>query len=362
VTTEAIQGPPEGSLSFEEIYQRFGNDLPSWILRFGVQAADVPDLRQDVLVRVWRERLLIPSDTKAARLAMFKIARETVKPYRRRIIRRSRHAVDAEPAELSAPGSVEDAEALWVDLMAAIDALPAPYRDVVMECDVAGYSIAEAAARMGQCENTVWAQLRRGRNKVRARLRGSNDEQRAALIFPFLPLLSDDYGRAIMSAIFSAEARILVPGAAHGAPSSGGPQEPPPPPPLPVVPWFAGPFVGAGASAAACVPNAALVAIVMCLLLPRGEAIWARAGLWLPSLAGLADGPGAALALPACAPVEPPSPPPAQRVSLPTRARPYSPPNGRGSRLNEPDLTGDARARVRDEWDVRVTRVSLQQE
>ncbi|UQA57069.1 RNA polymerase sigma factor [Polyangium aurulentum] len=368
MTTEAIQDPPEGSLSIGEIYQRFGKDLPSWLLRFGVLAADVPDLRQDVLVRVWRERLVIPRETRAARLAMFKIARETVKPHRRRMVRRSRHVVDADPAELSAPGSVEEAEALCVDLMAAIDTLAEPYREVVMECDVAGYSIAEVAARTGQSENTVWAQLRRGRSKVRARLIGSKEDQRAALIMPFMPLFSDDYGRAVMSAIFSAEGRIPVPRPAHGTPFSGGPREPPPPPPPPppVFPWLAGPAAAAGANAAAWVAIAAAAAVVVSLLLPRGAADWARAGLWLPTLAGIVGGSGAVSSPPACVPVEPPSPPQAPGASspptVPVRARPSSSPGAGASRTKEADLTGDARARVRDEWDVRVTRVSLQQE
>lgn len=366
MNTEAIQHPSEGSLTIEEIVQRFGNDLPSWLLRFGVLPADVPDLRQDVLVRVWLERLSIPRETRAARLAMFKLARETVKPHRRLMARRARHVADVDPAGLSAPGSEEEREALWVDLLEAIDALGEPYRTVVMECDIAGRSRKEVADKLRLNESTVRWYLARGRVKVRARLSGATNEERAALLFPFLPLVSDEYSRAVMAAIYSAEGRIPVPGPAGCAPFAGGPREPPPPPPPPPTPppsfpWLAGPVDPSLSNAAGWIGFAAAAAVVLwLLLLPRGTVDFARVGLWVPPVPGVGGGVGAMSSPPLEELSAETTQPHAQRPSSPPKASALAPPNSRRSPVKGPGLTEDASARVGDAWDLRARRISFQ--
>jgi RNA polymerase sigma-70 factor (ECF subfamily) len=66
------------------------------------------------------------------------------------------------------------------DVLAAVRALPDPYRDVVLAVDVAGYSYADAAELLDIPVGTVMSRLYRGRQRVirtiegdRPRLRGS---------------------------------------------------------------------------------------------------------------------------------------------------------------------------------------------
>lgn len=59
------------------------------------------------------------------------------------------------------------------DIIAVIQSLPAPYNAVVYLHDCEGYTLKEIAKLLGRKENTVGAQLRRGREKLRMELQES---------------------------------------------------------------------------------------------------------------------------------------------------------------------------------------------
>jgi RNA polymerase sigma-70 factor (ECF subfamily) len=60
-----------------------------------------------------------------------------------------------------------------LDLHAAVDAMPARYREVFLLHDVEGFSHREIASLLGIAEGTSKSQLTRGRHWLRARLDGS---------------------------------------------------------------------------------------------------------------------------------------------------------------------------------------------
>ena len=51
-------------------------------------------------------------------------------------------------------------------MLAAVDALPGSYREVILAVDVAGYSYAETAAALDVPVGTVMSRLYRGRQAV----------------------------------------------------------------------------------------------------------------------------------------------------------------------------------------------------
>ena len=75
---------------------------------------------------------------------------------------------DVKESELS-----EEQDAKAAEIIAMIQALPPPYNAVVYLHDCEGYTLREIADILGKKENTIGAQLRRGREKLRMELTDS---------------------------------------------------------------------------------------------------------------------------------------------------------------------------------------------
>jgi RNA polymerase sigma factor (sigma-70 family) len=154
--------------------QPHGSALKEYIRHAFPSLPDVEDVVQESYLRLWRQRAVEP--IRSARAFLFSVAqRIAIDGLRRR--RRSPvesvatltalNVADETPA---APDRLDDDEKIAL-LIAAIDALPARCREVVILRKLKLLSQRETAAQLGISEKGVENQLARGLERCRAHLR-----------------------------------------------------------------------------------------------------------------------------------------------------------------------------------------------
>jgi RNA polymerase sigma-70 factor, ECF subfamily len=128
--------------------------------------ADAEDLVQETFVAVLRRPRLLRSDDDIGYL--LRVLRNTFYSRYRAESRRPRAADLAEHEELPEPrtGLAPDAMVASREVLAAVAALPEPYREAVAAVDLAGLSYREAAAALNTREGTIMSRLHRGRAQV----------------------------------------------------------------------------------------------------------------------------------------------------------------------------------------------------
>jgi RNA polymerase sigma-70 factor (ECF subfamily) len=128
--------------------------------------ADAEDLVQETFVAVLRRPRLLRSDDDIGYL--LRVLRNTFYSRYRAESRRPRAADLAEHEELPEPraGLAPDAIAASREVLAAVAALPEPYREALAAVDLAGLSYREAAAVLDTREGTIMSRLHRGRAQV----------------------------------------------------------------------------------------------------------------------------------------------------------------------------------------------------
>lgn len=165
---------------FAEEVQPHGSDLKSYIRRAFPTLPDVEDVVQESYLRIWRQRAVEP--IRSARALLFTLAqRIAVDGLRRR--RRSPVEYVASVAALTvaddkpaAPDRLEEEEKIAL-LVAAIDALPARCREVVIFRKLKLLTQRETALRLGISEKGVEHQLARGIERCRAHLQRHGAER-----------------------------------------------------------------------------------------------------------------------------------------------------------------------------------------
>jgi RNA polymerase sigma-70 factor, ECF subfamily len=128
--------------------------------------ADAEDLVQETFVAVLRRPRLLRSDDDVGYL--LRVLRNTFYSRYRAESRRPRTADLGEHEELPEPrpGAAPDAVAASREVLAAVAALPTPYREAVAAVDLAGLSYREAARALDTREGTIMSRLHRGRAQV----------------------------------------------------------------------------------------------------------------------------------------------------------------------------------------------------
>jgi RNA polymerase sigma-70 factor, ECF subfamily len=128
--------------------------------------ADAEDLVQETYVQVLRKPRLLRSDDDLGYL--MRVLRNTFYSRYRREARRSRdspledHEELVEGRPLAQPAAAAEAS----EVIAAVAALPEPYRETVAAVDLAGLSYKQAARALRTREGTVMSRLSRGREQV----------------------------------------------------------------------------------------------------------------------------------------------------------------------------------------------------
>ena len=128
--------------------------------------ADAEDLVQETYVQVLRKPRLLRSDDDIGYL--MRVLRNTFYSRYRSEARRPRDSPLDEHEELveGRPLAQPAAAAETAEVIAAVAALPGPFRETVAAVDLAGLSYKEAARALRTREGTVMSRLSRGREQV----------------------------------------------------------------------------------------------------------------------------------------------------------------------------------------------------
>ena len=158
---------PDGTALVEALYDEYGRGLHSYAYRFLGDAARAEDVVQEVLLRAWRNPDKVDPARGSPRGWLFTVARNVL--------------TDTWRAEQSRPREVNDERALTdqsvdaeVDRLVetwtveqALQRLTSEHRSVLIEVQLRGASVAEAAARLGIPEGTVQSRTFHGLRALR---------------------------------------------------------------------------------------------------------------------------------------------------------------------------------------------------
>ncbi|MEO6390445.1 MAG: sigma-70 family RNA polymerase sigma factor [Pyrinomonadaceae bacterium] len=145
-------------------------DLYRTALRLVRLPAEAEDLVQETFTQAWRSFDRYERGTNC-RAWLYKILFFKVDHHRRRLQTRSRFFVDADPETVVATVQPIAETQLNEDAaMAALEALPEKFRDVVLLADVREFSYQEIATTLGIPIGTVMSRLSRGRRQLREKL------------------------------------------------------------------------------------------------------------------------------------------------------------------------------------------------
>ena len=152
--------------AFGELVRRHGSAVRHLLRRMGAQAAEADDVAQDALLAAF-ERI---TEFRGEGTFAGWVKRIAARQYLRRLQREKRlTALAAEEGREEADGHTGDADHR-MDLEEALKALSAPERLCVSMCYGAGLSHGEAADALNLPLGTVKSHVKRGLDKLRARL------------------------------------------------------------------------------------------------------------------------------------------------------------------------------------------------
>ncbi len=167
--TDVVRRAQAGDESaFESLYREHAGRVYALCLRMAGDAAHARDLLQDVFVQAW-ERLATYRGDAAFSTWLHRLAVNVVLMDRRLAARR-REARLPEDEEGPAPLATDAAPGLRMDLEAAIAALPAMMRQVLVLHDIEGFEHGEVATLLGIAPGTSKAHLHHARRKLREAL------------------------------------------------------------------------------------------------------------------------------------------------------------------------------------------------
>jgi RNA polymerase sigma-70 factor (ECF subfamily) len=174
VTAAAGAGAATPGLDTEAVWAEFRGRLRAFVARRISQAADVDDVVQWVLLRM-HQRLGALRGSDRVHAWLYRIARRAIADYYRRTSRR-REVPSGGAAELEAVAAAASlaAEAEVAGIRRAADCLrplverlPPPYRDAIVQADLEGVRLSEAAASARVSLSGMKSRVQRGRKLLR---------------------------------------------------------------------------------------------------------------------------------------------------------------------------------------------------
>jgi RNA polymerase sigma-70 factor (ECF subfamily) len=167
--TDLVRRAQAGDESaFESLYREHAGRVYALCLRMAGDAAHARELLQDVFVRAW-ERLQTYRGDAAFSTWLHRLAVNVVLMDRRLAARRREDRLP-EDGEGPTPVAAGAAPGLRMDLEAAIGALPAMMRQVLVLHDIEGFEHQEVASLLGIAAGTSKAHLHQARRKLREAL------------------------------------------------------------------------------------------------------------------------------------------------------------------------------------------------
>ena len=166
----SVPREPEAETSFLAVYERDLDYLYETLQGLHARPSEIEDLAQEVFLILHRKWPALDV-SRPFRPYLFGIAFRVVCAHRRR---RRREVpctdLDVEDHAVGPEQSLQSKESARV-LMAALDAVPLPRRDVVVMHDLDGFPIVEVAARLSLTRFGVYARHRKGRKELASALR-----------------------------------------------------------------------------------------------------------------------------------------------------------------------------------------------
>ena len=174
--TSSQDPPPVPDLNhakwFIEEVQPHEPHLRAYLRRVFPGVRDIDDVVQESYLRLWRKHTVAPLTS--ARAFLFRVARN----FAIDVLRRPRHdsvpdkvALDAIPDTSADPHVALNTDEFEALLVAALDALPARQRQVVMLCKLQRLPACDVATRLGLSEKTVNEHLYRGLQRLGGELK-----------------------------------------------------------------------------------------------------------------------------------------------------------------------------------------------
>jgi len=166
--------------AFGELVRRHSSAVRGLLRRMGADGATADDVAQDAFLAAFEQI----SDFRGQGAFQAWVKRIAARLYVKRWRREARDALLTDTGEgaMSAQASAEGGAATRIDLDAALATLSAPERVCVSLCYGAGLSHAEAAAALNAPLGTVKSHVKRGLDKLRARLAPEPGERREAYV------------------------------------------------------------------------------------------------------------------------------------------------------------------------------------
>ena len=258
-----------------DIYRTYESVLPGWLYRFGISSTDTEDTMQEVWLGICDGSVPIPKTVQDARLELVKVTRRIAMRTRWREQRDALQHVP-EPDECADDLDEEEHVVNALGVFNALERLAAPYRELVQEHYVLGYSIADMAKRAKTSESTmrkrVWratAELEKLRQHDQTQEERPKKKRKSGLLIAPCAMELDPATRATFCAIWDAEGRL---------PEFGGPKDPPHPP----VPWFANALPAVSHVARGITLKVSETILVLLLLLTSAGAV-ALIWFWEPT-------------------------------------------------------------------------------
>ncbi|WP_246258302.1 sigma-70 family RNA polymerase sigma factor [Amycolatopsis anabasis] len=136
------------------LHAEHASALWSYALRLtGGDRVRAEDLVQETLLRAWRHPRVLDQSQGSARAWLFTVARRIAIDSWRSAATRSEVSTDV-PPEVPLPDDTDRALQGWL-VADALKELSANHREVLLLCFFQGYSVADAAARLGVAPGTV---------------------------------------------------------------------------------------------------------------------------------------------------------------------------------------------------------------
>lgn len=149
------------------------NDLFRSAARMTMNRGEAEDLVQEVYLQAWKSFHKYEPGTNC-RAWLFKILFNKLEHHRRRQYTQGRWFAEAEEFVIESVASVPTVEQHLTDeeVLAALDRLPAQYREVILLADVEEFSYKEVSEVLQVPIGTVMSRLSRGRKQLRLMLAG----------------------------------------------------------------------------------------------------------------------------------------------------------------------------------------------
>jgi RNA polymerase sigma-70 factor (ECF subfamily) len=159
----------------EKVLENTAPALLGYFLRRTTNPEDAADLVSETLTEAWRVCRRMPSESEAARMWVFGVARNTLRHHVRGNLRRDVLLINLGNVLRHASGEVNDDD---LDLRTAVEELPGNLPELIRLVNWDGFTLEQAATHLGIPASTIRSRYARAKSLLRAALTTSAEPVR----------------------------------------------------------------------------------------------------------------------------------------------------------------------------------------